>query len=304
VGDRARTAYAFNRARVIAAKASPVTYKSGDYGSLLRDLSAATALAAESGMAEMIPAFLSKVEGIDMRLNWTTTQEKAWMLRAAYELTRQRTKLNILVNGQPGQPVAGAIRLKPDYGQLEKGITLANKGDATVWRTVSVQGTPSAPLPAASSGMTLSKAVWTLSGSPADLKNLKLNDRIVIEITGRLNSNVARQVGVIDLLPPGLEIEQVLKGNEAKPYNINGTLTDLSLADKRDDRFVGAFTLGSRYYAYGNQNAAEPQPGFRIAYVVRATGAGTFAMPAAVAEDMYAPGVSARTTMGTVTIRP
>lgn len=302
VGDRSRTAYAFGRARDIAFKPMPKGYPVSDYGTYLRDVSAATALAAESGMSGMIPAFLSKVQGIDMRLNYTTTQEKAWMLRAAYELSKQRTKLNILVNGQPVQPRAGAIRLTPSYGQLEAGLTFLNKGDAGVWRTASVQGFPAAPLPAASSGITLSKAAWTLSGSPADLNNLRQNDRVIIELTGRLPNNYARAVGVIDLLPAGFEIEQVLKGDEGKPYNLNGTLTELSLADKRDDRFVAAFTLGSRYN-YTNKTT-EPQPGFRAAYVVRAVGVGTFVMPAGVAEDMYAPGVMARTTMGTVTIKP
>jgi uncharacterized protein YfaS (alpha-2-macroglobulin family) len=191
--------------------------------------------------------------------------------------------------------------LTPDYGALDRGITFFNRGDAAVWRTTSVQGTPASPLPAASSGITLSKAAWTLSGSPADLSNLHQNDRIIIELSGRAPNNFARQIGVIDLLPSGLEIEQVLKGDEGKPYNLNGTLSELSLADKRDDRFVGAFTLGSRYTA---RKDTDVQPSFRAAYVVRAIGVGTFVMPAAMAEDMYAPGVMARTTMGTVTIKP
>ncbi|HUO98466.1 MAG TPA: hypothetical protein VMU01_07345, partial [Rhizomicrobium sp.] len=300
---RSRTAYGFKRAYDIASKARANTYPVTDYGTMLRDVSAATALAAESGEATMIPAFLSKVEGIDMRLNWTTTQEKAWMLRAAYELTRQRTRLNVVIDGKSAQPRDGAIRLTPDYGQLDKGITIVNRGDAQVWRTVSVEGTPSAPLPPVSSGIVLNKAAWTLSGSPADLRNLKQNDRVVIEIIGHLLSNYARQIGVIDLLPAGFEIEQTLSGDEGKPYNLNGTLTDLSLSDKRDDRYVAAFTIGSRYIG-SNKNAPEPQPGFRVAYVVRAVGVGTFAMPAAMAEDMYAPGVMARTAVGTVTIRP
>jgi alpha-2-macroglobulin len=258
-------------------------------------------LAAESNMTGLIPAFLSKVEGVDMRLNYTTTQEKAWMLRAAYELSKQRTKLNILVNGQPAQPRGGAIRQTPNYGQLQTGLTFVNKGDAQVWRTASVQGLPAAPLPAVSNGITLEKAVWSMSGSPIDLANVHQNDRLVIVLTGRLPNNYARQVGVIDLLPAGFEIEQVLKGDEGKPYNVTGTLTDLSMADKRDDRFVGAFTLGSRY-DYGNK-ANDAQPGFRIAYVVRAVAVGSFILPAASAEDMYAPGVSARTAAKTMTIK-
>ncbi|MDR3526965.1 MAG: hypothetical protein P4L57_06760, partial [Rhizomicrobium sp.] len=133
--------------------------------------------------------------------------------------------------------------------------------------------------------------------------NIHQNDRLVIELTGRLPNNYARQVGLIDLLPAGFEIEQVLKGDEGKPYNLNGTLTELSLADKRDDRFVAAFTLGSRY-SYGDKKGLEVQPSFRAAYVVRAVGIGSFVAPAAIAEDMYAPGVMARTAMATVTIKP
>lgn len=300
VGDRSRTAFAFNKARDLAFKNNP-KYPEGMYGSYLRDVSAALALAAESGMSGLIPAFLSKVDGVDMRLNWTTTQEKAWILRAAYELTKQRIKLNVTVNGAPATPRSGAIRLSPTYGQLEAGLTFVNRGDADIWRTVSVQGQPSGPLPAAANGLSIEKSAWTLSGSPFDLNNIHQNDRIVIVLTGRLPNNYARQVGVIDLLPAGFEIEQVLKGEEGKPYNVTGTLTDLSLATKRDDRFVGAFTLGSRY-GYGGANDA--QPGFRIAYVVRAVAVGTFVYPAAVAEDMYAPGVMARTAMKTVTIKP
>ena len=165
-----------------------------------------------------------------------------------------------------------------------------------------MQGLPSVQLPAAANGITLEKTQWTLSGSPVDLANIHQNDRIVIVLTGRLPNNYARQVGVIDLLPAGFEIEQVLKGDEGKPYNVVGTLTDLSMADKRDDRFVGAFTLGSRYDYAGRANDA--QPGFRIAYVVRAVAVGTFQYPAAMAEDMYAPGVMARTIARTVTIKP
>ena len=304
VGDRSRTVYGFNRARQILGKAKPNTYPVTDYGSLLRDLAAATALAAESGQAQLIPAFLSRSDTIDMRLNWTTTQEKAWMLRAAYELTRQKTRLNILVNGQPAQPRVGAIRLSPTYSQLETAITVVNRGDAPVWRTISVQGTPIAPLPALASGVSLTKSAWTLSGSPADLRGLHQNDRVIIELSGRFTNNFARQVGVIDLLPAGFEIEQALKGDEGKPYNLTDPLTDLSIADKRDDRFIAAFTIGSRYSSYDNRNAAEPQPYFHVAYVVRAVTAGTFVMPAGIVEDMYAPGVMGRTTMGSITIKP
>ncbi len=44
------------------------------------------------------------------------------------------------------------------------------------------------------------------------------------------------------------------------------------------------------------------QPDFRIAYIARAVTPGSFVLPAAMAEDMYAPKVHARTAMGRVVI--
>ena len=43
---------------------------------------------------------------------------------------------------------------------------------------------------------------------------------------------------------------------------------------------------------------------FNVAYVVRAVTPGTFVLPGAVVEDMYHPGVMARTGEAQLTIRP
>ena len=42
---------------------------------------------------------------------------------------------------------------------------------------------------------------------------------------------------------------------------------------------------------------------FHIAYVARVVTAGSFVMPAGMAEDMYSPGTLARTTLGSVTVK-
>jgi uncharacterized protein YfaS (alpha-2-macroglobulin family) len=302
VGDRSRAAYGFNKAREIVTSADPNKYPNADYGSLLRDVAGTTALAAESGQAQLIPALLSKTDQIDMRLNATTTQEKAWMLRAAYELTRQKTPLNILVDGKPAMPRDGSIRLSPSLGQLQNGLNFLNKGDAGVWRTSSVQGTPALPLPATANGFTLDKQVWTMAGTPADLSNVHQNDRLMVVLSGQMPNNYYHQMGMIDLLPAGLEVEMSLSGDDGKPYPWVGKLDDLSMHDVRDDRYVAAFDIGSQYRST-DPKKPEPVPGFRVAYVVRAVTTGTFVMPAGVVEDMYAPGVMARTAMGSVTIK-
>jgi uncharacterized protein YfaS (alpha-2-macroglobulin family) len=73
------------------------------------------------------------------------------------------------------------------------------------------------------------------------------------------------------------------------------------MTGRRDDRFVAAFSLGTQYRPR-NRQGAEPQPQFRIAYIVRAVTPGRFTLPAARAEDMYAPAITARTSMSNITI--
>ena len=195
------------------------------------------------------------------------------------------------------QPKSGAIHVAPDLAALAGGVTVVNKGDAPVWRTVSVQGTPSAPLPAEARGLTLHKTVWTMGGQPADLASLKQNDRVIVVLQGTMDNNLYRRMAVTDLLPAGLEIESTLAGDDAKAYPWLGSLTGTDVQEARDDRYVAAFNIGSMYHPR-NRKKPEPQPAYRLAYIARAVTPGQFVMPAAVAEDMYTPGIMARTTMG------
>ncbi|HTO39449.1 MAG TPA: hypothetical protein VL026_00625, partial [Rhizomicrobium sp.] len=299
-GDQSRATLQFNRARTLLLEANDARYSSADYGSLVRDLSGTIALAMQSGQTTLIPALVKKSSGLNMRLNDTTTQEKGWILRAAYELSKQRSPLNITLNGTRVAEQAGAVRLSPTPGDLAKGLTLTNASDASVWRVTSVQGTPATALPAQASGLTLSKTIWTMSGQPADLANLKQNDRVIVEISGHMANNHEHRMGVIDLLPAGLEIEMPLSGDDAKPYPFLGTLTATTMRAVRDDRFLAAFSIGwPTYYTFREK---VDQPDFRIAYIARAVTPGRFVLPAATVEDMYAPAIRARTAMGKVVI--
>lgn len=225
------------------------------------------------------------------------------MLRAAWQLTREKAPLAISINGQPQTPHGGAVRLAPNPQQLFAGLDILNRGDAGVWRDVSVEGTPNAPLPADANGLTIKKTVLTMDGQPADLAALKQNDRVLVVIEGQMSNDYYRQIGAIDLLPAGLEIEMPLGSTDTKPYPWLGTLTDTTMADARDDRFVAAFALGSQYQEKPDpKKPPPPPPSFKIAYIARAVTEGHFTMPAAVVEDMYAPTIHARTDMGEVNV--
>jgi hypothetical protein len=247
---------------------------------------------------------LERAENLNMDLNYTTTQEKAWILRAAYELSAERGTLNVGVEGAEADTRDGSVRLSPTLAEIETGLTLTNNGDAPVWRTVSVDGMADAPLAAEASGVTLRKTVWTLDGAPADLATLRQNDRVIVVLEGEMSDNVFRRMALIDLLPAGLEIETTLAGEEGAVYGFLGELSYPTIREARDDRFVAAFEIGSRYRPPFDPNnpQVEPQPTFRLAYVARAVSLGNFAMPAGVVEDMYAPDVKARTAMGRVSV--
>ncbi len=300
-GDRSRAAYAFDRAREIALTARPAAYTDANFGSFTRDLAATTALAIEGGEPAIVPALMQRTSAADMRLNATTTQDKAWMLLAAYELSKEQTKLDVNVDGKPAAATAGAVHVAPGLAALGKGVTVTNNSDASIWRDVSVQGTPSSPLPEEAHGLTLTKSVWTMSGQPADLASLRQNARVVVVLQGRMDNNFYRRMAATDLLPAGLEIDSVLTGDDAKAYPWLGKLSDTNVQEARDDRYVAAFDIGSQYRPV-NRKGPEPQPEFRLAYIARAVTPGSFAMPAAVVEDMYTPGLMARTAMGKMAV--
>jgi hypothetical protein len=141
-----------------------------------------------------------------------------------------------------------------------------------------------------------------MAGQPADMSSIKQNDRVMVVLSGQMGNNYYRQMGVIDMLPAGLEVETILTGDDNKPYPWLGTLTGTDMTDKRDDRYVASFSIGSQDRSPDSKTVVTP-PTFRVAYIARATVPGTFIMPAGVVEDMYAPSVMARTTVGTMSVK-
>jgi hypothetical protein len=94
-----------------------------------------------------------------------------------------------------------------------------------------------------------------------------------------------------------------IAGDDAKAYPWLSTLNDVLMEDARDDRFVAAFDIGSQYQSKPDpKKPIPPPPSFRVAYIARAVTAGSFAMPAAMVEDMYSPSIAGRTALGTVTV--
>lgn len=306
IGDRSRAAPAFARARTIALQATADKYKVDSYyGSLLRDISGLTAVSARAQQASFVPDLVGRVQGFDPRLNLTTTQEKAWMLLAAHEVEEATPPVNVAVSGATAVQKGKVLRFSPGLAQVEAGISVRNNGQRDAWRIVSAEGIPAAPLPAESSGVSVSKAILTMSGQLANLSAAKQNDRFIVHVFGQLDDNRARLMALLDLLPAGFEIEGVVQRKEdgSTIYPFLPSLSASNIAEARDDRFVATFDIGSSYQSTDpKDNTARLKPRFSFAYIVRATVPGSYTVPAALVEDMYAPRVRARTGMGQLTI--
>jgi uncharacterized protein YfaS (alpha-2-macroglobulin family) len=192
-------------------------------------------------------------------------------------------------------------RVLANAQRLAAGLVFRNAARGPVWRTVQLSGAPREAPPAMRAGYTIDKRVFRMDGTTADLDSIRQGDRVIIVVSGQPEGARNYPSVLVDLLPAGLEIETILGpgdtlGNQqydgsrrAGPFAWVGELTYADVTEARDDRFVASADLRGQ---------------FRWAYIARAVTPGRYTLPAAQVEDMYRPGVMARTSTGAITIAP
>ncbi|NHK27045.1 alpha-2-macroglobulin family protein [Parvularcula flava] len=295
MGDRARA----NRAFELAAETIGYSNRENYYQSPLRDVAAMIPLAAEVGAEALVTQLTEDLEGMQSEASYLNTQEKAFLLLASATLLDRAGEVTIAMNGAEatGQTTPAFDLLPAD---ITGEVTFTNAGQGTVYRSVAVFGTPVEAPPAVNEGFTLSKSVFTLDGQSASLGSVSQNDRYVIALSGQPQDQLLHAAVIVDMLPPGFEIESVLTPGDAGEEGIYRWLGDLSytkVAEARDDRFVAALDV--------RRNADRAGSGqFALAYVVRAVTPGEYVFPGAVVEDMYRPGIFARTGAGRLAVAP
>jgi uncharacterized protein YfaS (alpha-2-macroglobulin family) len=132
---------------------------------------------------------------------------------------------------------------------------------------------------------------------------VRQGERVVVVVSGSPAGVRTHPSVFVDLLPAGLEIESILGPQDTLsgtnsdgtprrgPFAWVGEVTGhANVTEARDDRFVAAADIRG--------------VSFRFAYVARAVTPGNFTLPAAQVEDMYRPGVFARTGVGRIRIAP
>ncbi|MDP2333787.1 MAG: alpha-2-macroglobulin [Reyranella sp.] len=300
VGEPGRARLAFGLARQRIDERDPNDY----YGSPLRNRAALLTLASEAGGREGVTQVVASVrERLTARIDETTTQEQAWLVLAARALAGGGD-FAYSVDGEPRKSTTEPVVINPDQATIDRGLRVRNDGERAVWMQVTARGVPHEPLPAGANGFSVTRRHLTLGGEPADLAQVRQNDRLIVSVRGRNLEGGYHEVALLDLLPAGFEIEAVLNEETVKSFPFLSKLTIPRIAEARDDRFFASFDLGDRPYRTWWDETRRFGHSYHLAYIVRAVTPGTFTLPAVNVSDMYAPRVYARSAMGHVTVAP
>ena len=283
VGDRSRSLNAFKEARASIGFENTGNY----YQTSLRDVAGVLSLLADVQNAPELDGLASDFERLMKEPEALHTQEKAFVLLATQSLLRRSGDIGLSRNGNAIDGNSPTHRFNLSDDDLIDGTAFQNEGEGPIFASVTVYGAPSTAPQPAYDGFEIKKRFATRDGRPVDLNAVKQNDRLVVVLSGRPTGNRLHPAIIADLLPAGFEIEAVLKPEDGAgerqsgPYKWIGPISRPKIAEARDDRFVAAIDLYRK--------------NFTLAYIVRAVSPGNFAVPGVVIEDMYRPGVFART---------
>ena len=282
-GDTARAEQAFTAA--LAATGRRFWFY--DYGSASRDLLATTTLLRESGLLpERLNQVMSTLPGPDFTPDRTSTQEQSWAVLAAQVLGQGTRAATIAVNGNalPPRSVVMASLTGPGVAR--------NLGAAPVWQSVSINGIPREPLPAAREGFRVTRRFFALNGEPLNLDQLRQNASFILLMEVRSETNDRHEAMLIQGLPAGWEIATRLPAGDIAGMPWLGTLTEVDSQPALDDRYAAAITITPQ------------RPFARVAVRLRAVTPGTFELPGGEAQDMYRPGIFARQNTARITVLP
>ena len=268
----------------------------GDYGSDYRDEALLLALLYENGLTT--PETGARVMKLARELRrpensryWYSTQERLAIFRLGRQLLAENpTGLHgqFLIYGKP-HALSGRSLVSREVGlpELRQGVSLTLEGNGPFWMSRDIVGYPiSAPEPTEDS-IRVRRAWYRTDGSLFTGDTLTEGDSLIAMVTVEADEDI-RDALVVDLLPGGIEIENLaLGGNDAfGELTLDGVQlsernysVELRYEEYRDDRYVAAIKL------WRGQTA-------RLFYLVRAVSPGRYVVPPPSAEDMYRPQIS------------
>ncbi|MDR3497531.1 MAG: alpha-2-macroglobulin [Ancalomicrobiaceae bacterium] len=263
-----------------------------DYGSPLRDGAGLIALMAEANaQGNLVQKVSALVETDRSAVTYTSTQENAWMVLAAYATLKDADKVSLSIDGAPRD---GALYRSYRSAALEGGpVTIVNNGPVPVKAVLNVSGHPIQPEPADAQGYKIERAFYTLDGKQVDPSKVKQTTRLVVVLKITEDKAADAKIIVVDRLPAGFEIDNpdLVKSGSVEGFDWLQTTVEATHTEYRDDRFVAAIDRSPSQSAF-----------FNLAYMVRAVAPGKYVLPPATVEDMYRPERYGRTAFGTVEV--
>ena len=206
-----------------------------------------------------------------------STHESAWISMAALSIERWAKKYQIVINNEEFRGPAPA-RINLNSVGSANNVFVRNTGRNDTTYNLSVTGVVSRKLPRQFKGFTISRKLFDLDGNELKTARVRQGDLIIVELSGSVKSNSELsnwdevQAMVIDLLPAGLEIEEV----NLPDVQTHAFETEKAFVKGRDDRYVAAMNFGD-------------DDDFHVTYLVRAVTRGNFVFPAPYIENMYRP---------------
>lgn len=292
-GDRATKYRNIAIGDVLAGRTGTEDWES--YGGALRNLAGVVAIAAESRDVDdrQLRELGQKLSGARINATSLSTQEMAWMVRAAHALLARGGDLNMALDGKAWSGTSKERNLSfagAELSQLDKGVVVVNQGSQPIFQTVSVTAIPKVAGGPASQGMRITRDFYRMNGLGLTGRDLQQNDLVVVVLNVTVTEAPSNEVLVVDLLPAGLEIEntRLLEGRIAEELSwLSGTIAPTH-TEIRDDRYVaGVHTNGGS---------------FKLAYLARAVSPGKYGMAGPYVEDMYRPALFGRGAAETITV--
>ena len=288
IGDDARAAVNYERAYARIGDEREYNY----YSSPERNTAALLAIGGETLTDQMKEKILITLSGLEA--DGASTQEKSYIVRAMANLGTSRDKVTTSASGLTLTNNAANF-LGSD---ITNSMSVKNTSETRSYLTLDMTATPTSAPETLSSGFSITKSLYSMSGEKLSAETIKKGQRAIIYVEAKAKFTANQMVVLADLLPAGFEIETVLTHEDSTqegPYAFLPDLSEFDMQEARDDRFI-ASDRRTRWDRDDNN--------FRAAYVVRAVTTGTFAFPGAVIEDMYRPQRIATTEHGTLQITP
>ncbi len=259
--------------------------KGGNFNSSVRNEAIILGLLADMDpIHPSIPKLIDSLSRSATAEQWGTTQENAFAFMALGKIMKQKEnapyKGEVEVNGEKIATFdSSGIKVVNDQrlGKGKVSLKLSGKGECYYYAATSGIPIEKVDKPIVN-GIEVKRDIFTRSGQPVNLKEIKQGDLLVAKITIKTFEENTDNVAIVDLLPTGLEIENPRLASTSKINWLSDDLFSPSYMDIRDDRLI----LFADFEETGT---------YTFYYAIRAVSCGTFYLPQIKAECMYAPEV-------------